>query len=277
MRGLNVLPPPELRSFVRAVQYMDVPPSKDGFVIPAQDRSMLILPAHTEYIIGGEIADKVSIEAATLLGPHDVPILNRTQLPVRGFTVDFTPLGAEDLLGIPQGEIANRGIPAELLLASDWVRELVERVNLAKDVPTALEAIYGLLVQMAAQSRGPRESVARRALRRPDKTPVDAAGAVTALAAQLDVSPRHLNREFHRPFGMGPRRYSIIRRLQTAMADLSAGAVENLTALAIEHGFYDYPHFSHEFKRFTLTTPAQFHGSHRHREYQVVAGEPAGS
>lgn len=238
---------------------------------------MLILPAHTEYTVDGELADRVSIEAATLLGPHDVPIINRTQLPVRGFTVDFTPLGAEDLLGIPQGTIANRGVPAEELLSAGWVRELVERVNLAKDVPTALGAIYGLLRQMAGQSRGTSESVARRALKLPDLSTYDANGAVSALAARLNVSPRHLNREFHRHFGMGPRRYSIIRRLQKAMADLSAGAVENLTALAIEHGFYDYPHFSHEFKRFTLTTPAQFRGSHRHREYQVVAGEPAGS
>lgn len=178
--------------------------------------------------------------AATLLGPHDSPIVNRT----------------------------------ELLLSARWVQELVERVNLAEDVPSALKTIYGLLGQLAHKSRPPRESIARTALK-PSDLPVHAElGAVSALAKHIDVSPRHLNREFHRYFGMGPRRYSTIRRLQKAMAALSAGALENLTALAVDLGFYDYSHFSREFARFVLTTPAQFHESHRHREYQVVAGEP---
>jgi AraC-like DNA-binding protein len=161
-----------------------------------------------------------------------------------------------------------------LLLSARWVEELVERVNLADDVPSALKAIYGLLGQLAGKSRPPRESIARRALEVRELPAHAEPGAVGALAKHIDVSPRHLNREFHRYFGMGPRRYSIIRRLQTAMAVLSAGALENLTALAVDLGFYDYSHFSHEFARFVLTTPAQFHESQRHREYQVVAGEP---
>ena len=75
---------------------------------PAQGRSTLILPEHSEYSLDGEIADRVSIQAARVLGPHDAVIINRTSLPVRGFTVDFTPLGAVELLGIPQGELVNR-------------------------------------------------------------------------------------------------------------------------------------------------------------------------
>ena len=103
-----------MRPYVRAIQYMDLPPGRDGFVIPAQGRSTLILPAHTDYTLEGEIADRASLEAATVLGPHDAPIVNRTTRPVRGFTVDFTPLGAMQLLGVPQGELVNRGVPAEV-------------------------------------------------------------------------------------------------------------------------------------------------------------------
>ena len=43
--------------------------------------------------------------------------------------MDFTPLGAGELLGIAQGELVNCGVPADELFSQSWVRELVERVN----------------------------------------------------------------------------------------------------------------------------------------------------
>ena len=104
---------------------MDPPPPEDGFVIPAQGRSTLILPEHSEYSVDGEIADRASIRAATVLGPHDAVIVNRTTRSVRSFTVGFTPLGAVELLGIPQGELVNRGVPADELFSQSWERDQV--------------------------------------------------------------------------------------------------------------------------------------------------------
>ena len=51
-----------------------------------------------------------------------------------------------------QGEPANRGVPADELLSQPWVRELVERVNEAVDVPTALSAINDLLFRIATKA-----------------------------------------------------------------------------------------------------------------------------
>ena len=91
----------------------------------AQGRSTLIPPEHTEYSLDCEIADRVSIQAATILGPHDAAIINRTTRPVRGFTLDFTPLGAVELLGIPQAELVNRCLPADEHLSQSWERDQV--------------------------------------------------------------------------------------------------------------------------------------------------------
>ena len=276
MKTLNVLPPMELLRFVRGIQYLDLPPTEDGFVIPAQGRSTLILPEHTEYTLDGEIADRVSLQSATVLGPHDTVIVNRTALPVRGFTVDFTPLGAVKLLGIPQGELINRGVPADELLSKAWVGELVERVNQAKDVSTALTAISDLLVRGSNHRHAHHDTtLVERALG--ERSTVRRAGHVASvrqIAERLGVSPRHVNREFHRHFGMGPRRYSLINRVERAMSLITEGAGHDLTSLALDLGFYDYSHFSNEFKRSASTTPRDFSSSIRHREYQVVASTP---
>jgi len=275
MTALNILPPTELRRFVRGIQYLDLPPPEEGFVIPAQGRSTLILPEHTEYSIDGEIADRVSIQAATVLGPHDAVIVNRTSLPVRGITVDFTPLGAVELLGIPQGELVNRGVPADELLSKTWVRELVERVNEAADVHKALSAINDLLRRVPSNARPRRDTMLiGQAFAEVVSPPNTGESEVRRIAGRLGVSTRHVNREFHRHFGMGPRRYSLIRRIQKAMTLIAEGGGKDLSSLALDLGFFDYSHFSNEFKRSTLTTPREFAASLRHREYQVVAATP---
>lgn len=276
MSGRKILAPTELRSFVRAIQYVDLPPPKDGFVIPAQGRSTLLLPEHTEYSIDGEIAERLSIHPATVVGPHDAVIVKRTVLPVRVFTVDFTPLGAIELLGVPQGELANRGVAADQLLPQPWVRELVDRVNQAPDVPTALSAIHELLYRAVGDTASrPDTTFLRRALFK--GVPVGEAshsGGVQHIAQRVGVSPRHVNREFHRHFGMGPQRYGLIARIQRAITLIADGHDTDLSNLALDLGFFDHSHFSTTFKRLTLTTPSEFADSLRHRVYKVFATTP---
>ena len=73
---------------------------------------------------------------------------------------------------------------------------------------------------------------------------------------------------------MGPRRYCLIKRIQRAMTLITEGDGQDLSRLALNLGFFDYSHFSNEFKRSALTTPRAFAASLRHREYQVVAATP---
>jgi AraC-like DNA-binding protein len=276
MMRLNVLPHPHLRRYVRAIQYIDTPPSEQGFVIPAQARSTLILPEHANYRLEGEIADRVTLCEATLLGPHDAPIVNYTSGAVRGFTVDFTPLGVAELLGVPQGELANTGVRACEILPASWVTALTERLHEARDdVPTAVLEICTALTAVSSGT-GVREAsrLIQQVLTSPLPSTESGGTFVRSLARDSGVSTRHLNREFNRYFGIDPRRYSLVQRVQHAMELLSRGLVQDLSALALELGFYDYPHFSNEFKRFALTTPHAFLRSQRHSEYRVVASAP---
>jgi AraC-like DNA-binding protein len=58
------------------------------------------------------------------------------------------------------------------------------------------------------------------------------------------------------------------------MTELVEKPERGLTEVAGDAGFFDYPHFSREFKRLALTTPRGFRLEPQYREYQLVAKEP---
>lgn len=280
MQRINLAPAPQLRHLVRGYQYMDVDASPEGFVIPAQERSMLLLPEHTDYTIGGKIAEDITISRATILGPHSSPVLNYTRESIRGYTVDFTSLGAMVLFGIPQVEIVNRGIEAELLLPTSLIRELVERMSAARTAQHGAKALDAILLRQLDRVKVPRRLALVEAA-------LESIGSFRTLrlqrdiriedvSAEIGVTTRHINREFHYALGLGPKRYVLISKIAQAMTQLSRMKNLNLTDLALDLGFYDYPHFSHEFKKLTLVSPRDFASSTQHQEVKVIAAGPGG-
>jgi transcriptional regulator GlxA family with amidase domain len=99
---------------------------------------------------------------------------------------------------------------------------------------------------------------------------------VERLARGCDVTVRHLRRLFREHVGVSPKQFDVLRRVNQAIAALSAGSPTRLSRLAIELGFTDYTHFSHTFRRHTLISPVEYVGSIRHREDRMLQQDPAG-
>lgn len=278
MVRINLAPHPHLRHLVRGYQYMDVEASPEGFVVPAQERSMLLLPWHTDYTVGGQLSDDITISRATILGPHSVPIINYASQPNRGYTVEFTPLGAMILFGIPQEEIVNRGIEAEQLLPGSLVRELCERISGARMPVDGAGVLDSILLRLLRRAEVPR----RLALVEAALATISSRGRsgpyrsvrIADMGEHLGVTPRHINREFRYALGLSPKRYLLVSRIAHAMTRLTRTGNVSLTELALDLGFYDYPHFSHEFKKLTLASPTDFLSSARYAEIKVVAAGP---
>jgi len=79
---------------------------------------------------------------------------------------------------------------------------------------------------------------------------------VSGLAAQLQVSPTRLSREFRRHFGLSVGEYARRARVEFVSERLEEADVE-LAALALEAGFADQSHLNRVFKRVTGSTPGQ--------------------
>ena len=82
-------------------------------------------------------------------------------------------------------------------------------------------------------------------------------GAVRAseLAAHAGVSPRHLNRLMHQWVGCGPKRLATIVRFQATLHEMEQPAQRAVASLAMENGYFDQSHLTHDTVRFSGATP----------------------
>ena len=78
---------------------------------------------------------------------------------------------------------------------------------------------------------------------------------VRHLAAQLDVSERHLSRSFQAMFGMSPKRFARIGRIESAWSARSQGA--SWADVAYATGFTDQAHMINDFTEIVGVPPAQ--------------------
>lgn len=280
MLRMNVRPSKHLRHLIRAYQYMDVPAHPEGFVVPAQERGMLLLPTHTDYEPAGELAGRVEIHEATFVGPHTKAIINRTDRPVRGYSVDFTPLGLSLLLGLPQSELVDRGVDAKAILPPAEVEGLLERVH-ERQAPVGgfaeLDAFFTSMERRLGDPGKTSYALVHRALElafRQQRLGLASQATVARLSEETGRTPRHLNRLFHHTVGLAPKKYLLISRISRAMALIAAHPTVDLSRIACESGFFDYAHFSRAFKEATLVSPREFRSSAMHQEYGVVAADP---
>jgi AraC-like DNA-binding protein len=75
------------------------------------------------------------------------------------------------------------------------------------------------------------------------------------LAAHSGVSPRHLNRLMRRWVGYGSKRLATIVRFQATLHEMEQLAQRPVASLAMEHGYFDQSHLTHDTVRFSGATP----------------------
>jgi AraC-like DNA-binding protein len=85
-------------------------------------------------------------------------------------------------------------------------------------------------------------------------------GRVEAVAAEVGVSARQLDRMFSRYLGIAPKPLAGILRFQRALGMLMRDPGVTLADVAISAGYFDQSHFVREFKRMTGGVPRGYRG-----------------
>jgi len=174
-----------------------------------------------------------------LAGQITGPLLLRPSGPVKIAGVHFHPHGASRVFGQPMHELADRFAPVADL-APALARELENAAGIAH-----LEA--ALLRGSNGGDRLTEEAVRRIALAK-------GAADIAALARDLGVSCRQLERRFRDHVGLSPKLFSRMQRFQQVFQAIGE-AGPNWVRAAVECGYYDQAHLIRDFKDFSGETP----------------------
>lgn len=91
--------------------------------------------------------------------------------------------------------------------------------------------------------------------------------SLSDLAQQHHLSVYHLSRIFKQHCGIGISQYRLQQRLRAASLAVLQG--ENLTTLALEHGFSSHSHLTASFRHYFGCTPSEFRRSQYKRSSQL--------
>jgi AraC-like DNA-binding protein len=160
-------------------------------------------------------------------------------------------LGAsESVLGVPASTIADRIVPLEDLWGAAAARPLVDRLSSARDMVEAA-AILEMAIAGRRSPRG-RVQLALHAAERLSRA------TVSAVAADLGVSERHLRRVFREAVGVSPKAFTRLARFRRALRAAREDGQASWASIAAAAGYYDQAHLIAEFRAIAGAPPRAF-------------------
>lgn len=189
-------------------------------------------------------------------GLWDSPVLVEHAGESHGVQIDFTPLGAHLLLGVPMHELAGRVVELDELLGAAGTG-LVDRLAHAPAWEARFALLDDVIARRLAAVRRPPPPATAWAWRRI----VESGGAVRVgeLVAELGCSRRHLAGQFREQLGLSPKAVAGIVRFQRVATLLARDAgSDSLADAAYTCGYFDQAHFNRDFRRYAGVTPSAY-------------------
>lgn len=194
----------------------------------------------------------VSSDVGLLIGPHDRPVVNEPTGTTRAVGIVCTPVGCEAALGIPPATIRRRVEP----LADRWPHAHGLRARLlGTDDP---ERMLDLVEDHLRATAAPVTSRLERTAQAVAMLEHDPTMPVARIAAQLGISHGHLDREFRRTVGLGPRALARLLRVRRLLESIDVRAGVDWADQAAALGWVDQAHLIRDFRRHTGVTPTRY-------------------
>ena len=181
-----------------------------------------------------------------IVGPQLNPVWIYSKDQYRTVRVGLLPGALFRLTGIPQNQLLDQGIDAELIFGNK-IKTLNQSLLQTISPYTALELIQTFLLQQLTICK--------------DKHHLDAAMhmlwstpehmKINKLADKSCLSTRQMERISQQRIGMHPKLYHRIVRFSKAFQMLEQDSSKNLTKLAYSNEYFDRQHLKRDFKSFT--------------------------
>ncbi|GGM42655.1 DUF6597 domain-containing transcriptional factor [Promicromonospora citrea] len=227
------LPPPRaLAPVVACLWEHDLAPGQEQRIVP--DGCVDLVRLEGELVVVG--ADTGPVVARAGDGPSS-----------RTSGIRLRPGAAGAVLGLPAAEVRDQRVP----LAAVWpdAGPALAEALAAADAPGRLTLLAGAVRRRRAERDG-LVAAAARLLGEPG-------ARISAVAAALGVSERHLHRRTVDAVGYGPKTLARVARLRRLVA-LSSPGGPSLAERAVAAGYASQTHMSDEVRRLTGLTPVRF-------------------
>jgi len=244
-----------LDRFVRRVEVLAPRAGEAG----SSTRTVEYLPDGTTSVVFRWLGEGVS--DLSVRGPVTVAHYKRTGIAPLVVRVVLAPGGAYPFFGVPMDRLAGELVPLEDLWGARAVRDRM--LDLAARGGDAEEVVDVLREALVARLReAPFEPAAALAARAAARVLAQRERSVSALAAEVGLSERHLRRAFHETVGLSPKTFARIARFQRALA-LGRAMPGRWSEVALAAGYFDQPHLTAEFRRLARVSPGAMAGPER--------------
>jgi len=172
-----------------------------------------------------------------------------------GIQVDFTPLGAQRLLGISMTEVTNTVVTLSDILGSR-ARQFEEQLLDTPGLEARMDLVEAFILRRMAESE-PAPQAIDWAVRQ-----IHVSGgkvSIGSLAEATGQGHKRLIANFREHVGMPPGTISRLVRFERAVAGIHRDRVgARLSEIALDAGYYDQSHFNREFRAFSGLTPLAY-------------------
>lgn len=253
-------PAAPLSAFVAQLWDCDVDPLAPGLerILPMPVASLIVNLAEDEtrvYRDDPSAPSPTCVRASGTVfgGPATRSAMIDTAEQVKVMGVVFRPGGAAPLLRENLAALGDRDVDLDALLGR---RALGLRLRLL-EAPDARSRLDRLERWLLGLIRAPHcNARVMHALARLDGA--RSVAGIAALAADLGLSPRRFGALFLEQVGLGPKRYTRVRRFQAVVAQVHRRRSVDWARVAADAGFHDQPHLVREFRAFSGLTPGQY-------------------
>lgn len=185
---------------------------------------------------------------------HSVVVQPTGRIDLLG--VRFHPHGFFRFVDLPIDELTDRTLSCHDVWGSR-IGELEERISDASTPSKRIGILERFLLNLIDSQRRPARTYETigAAVRLLQST--RGLQSIEGLALTLGMSARHLERQFKSIVGLSPKSLGRIIRFQHALKLLRDGGFQSAD-IAIDCGYYDQPHFIHDFKIFSGQIPSAY-------------------
>jgi AraC-like DNA-binding protein len=172
--------------------------------------------------------------------------------------VQFAPGGAFPFFRMPISELEDASFDMADLwgMEAGWVRERVLAAATPRAMLKELAARMEERLRLAGSKGDPLHPAVVYMAGELDIC--DVPGRVHAVTEKIGMSQRRVAQLFHEQVGVSPKTFHRVRRFQHTLTRLRGVRRVDWADLAVECGYYDQSHLSHDFRQIAGMTPSAY-------------------